>query len=457
ATDALNPVKDKIVAKLSPIADAAGTAMSGVKSSVITKLNELQTWINTSFHPTPTGGGGSGSVINSALNFVGDLGISGISTAATYRAATRGLPLIPSLAGTAMEGITGTALGVVSGLAAPATFGLFDKGGPWGPQYTPEDIAAVQPNVASRPNTDEPFSWKRLANDVDFPDWLAGNVFGPNKAKTDVAVTSANNWVKGAAGNTGSFFSWLGNTASGGVKGTNPVGWLKGAAGNTGSFFNWLGKTGNSGLGGGLGDINSFFSGIGKTGNDALGGFFGQFLPGGKGPQQSWLSQFLPGTSSAAGSGGNKGIMNDIFGKNGALDFSRFIPKFTWPKISFSGIGQWIQSKIPKINWPKISLSGIGQWIQSKIPKLSWPSLNGIGDWVQSKIPKLNWKIPTLNDVKNFVWGKITSLNWKIPTLEDVRNFVGNKINPLNWSLPGAGDILGVIEKHIHDFVWPSG
>ncbi|MCE7700252.1 MAG: hypothetical protein K8E24_015950, partial [Methanobacterium paludis] len=326
-----------------------------------------------------------------------------------------------------------------------------------------------------------------------------------NAQKSGAHLTSVGgqiDWLKGAAGNTGSFFNWLGSTTTKGMEGANPARWLKGAVGNTGSFFNWLGKTSTQRSYGGLGNINSSLGWLGKTATQGLGGtnplgwlkgaagntggFFnwlgntastgsiggwkdfvggftgaekgaGSWLKGAAGNTGDWLKGLLPGASSAAGSGGKQSIWSDITGKNGLLDFSRFIPKFTWPKISFSGIGDWIKSKIPQIKWPNISLSGIGQWIQSKIPKLSWPNLSGIDNWIQSKIPKLNWKIPTLSDVKNFVWGKITSLNWKIPTLDDVKGWVWGKINPLSWSLPSVGEILTAIEHHIHDFVWPSG
>jgi len=147
----------------------------------------------------------------------------------------------------------------------------------------------------------------------------------------------------------------------------------------------------------------------------------------------------LFGTANAAGGSGNKGIMNDIFGKGGML----------------RGTG------LDGLKWPNPSqiLKGIMDKIKGIIPKFNWkiPTLGSIGNWIQDKITLLEWRIPSLGSVGNWVQDKINWVLWHIPSLGDVFNFVKEKITWLVWQIPGAGEILGFIKSIIPAFSWPWG
>ncbi|KAF5028093.1 hypothetical protein DSECCO2_662640 [anaerobic digester metagenome] len=168
--------------------------------------------------------------------------------------------------------------------------------------------------------------------------------------------------------------------------------------------------------------LNSLYKGAGK----GLDWFSKIGLPGmtsiNKG-NSDWLGKtlggLLPGSASAAGKGGKQSISQDIFGKNGLLDFNRGgsgfkIPKFTWPKFS------WPKITLPSFKWPKVSL-----------PKWGWPKFS----WPKVKLP--NWKWPS------FKWPKVSIPHWKWPSF--------------HWSIPSWQSILGVISSRIPAFHWPTG
>jgi hypothetical protein len=146
-------------------------------------------------------------------------------------------------------------------------------------------------------------------------------------------------------------------------------------------------------------------------------GLTGYGLPG----MGGWsLSSLLPGTASAAGSGGNKGMMNDIFGKKGMLDMSRF--KFP----SVSDILGTLKSKIPGLNW--------------KVPSVT-QVIQKIGTFIKN----LNWKIPSVPTIIQKIGEFITNLIWSIPGAGDLIAEVGKFIDWLHWSIPSAGEILQAI------------
>lgn len=158
---------------------------------------------------------------------------------------------------------------------------------------------------------------------------------------------------------------------------------------------------------------------------------------------QNPLDSIFPKGVSAAGGAGGSGIMNDIFGKNGALDFSRF------------GL------KMPDIKWPNAGqiLNKITDTIKSHIPKLNWkiPTIGSIGNWVQDKITSLGWKIPSIGSVGNWVQDKINWAIWQIPSLGSVGQWVVDKITWLVWQIPGAQAIFDYIKSIIPAFHWPWG
>lgn len=207
-------------------------------------------------------------------------------------------------------------------------------------------------------------------------------------------------------------------------------------------------------LSGNLPKAGSWLSNVGIPGMTSLNKGNSSWLGG-------VLGNLLPGTASAAGSGtGKRSISQDIFGKNGVLDFSRFgikIPSFKWPSVG--EIGGWIQSKLPKLNWKLPDIGSIGGWIQSKIPKIGWklPSIGSIGSWIQSKIPKVGWRIPSLGSISSWIQGKIPKIGWHIPSLGSVGSWISSKIPRIGWSIPSWGSILQAIKDKIPKFSWPTG
>ncbi|MCE7700255.1 MAG: hypothetical protein K8E24_015965, partial [Methanobacterium paludis] len=449
-----------------------------------------------SFVPTTTGGS-TGSWILKGLE---SAGIPGVSGAAGYALASKGLPVGTSMAGTAMAGLSEGALSAGGSLLGPAVFGLFDKGGLWGASYTAEDIAKAKQNEASLPNRDTPYSLSRLGNELDLPDWLYSHVFKSNKAKTDSAVTSGNAWVKGAARNTLSTFNWLGKTATQGLTGTNPLGWLKGAGNNISSFFSLgnashqnLGKSAGNWLKGAAGNTLSSFNWLGNTAStgsiggwkNLVGGFTntekgaGSWLKGAAGNTGSWLSGLLPGAASATNGikGKANSISSDIFGKNGLLDFSRFNIKmpdigswFSGLKLpSFSGLSSGIMGTFNGIKSGAVgiwnSMSSTIRGIASKITSPIVSTFNGLksrlsGIWNSIKSTAFSvWNgiksraASIWNGIKNAVWTPVNSARVKVVsiwnTLKNNTSSVFNKIRSIAqtiWNQVGS-KIWGIVQK----------
>jgi len=164
------------------------------------------------------------------------------------------------------------------------------------------------------------------------------------------------------------------------------------------------------------------------------------------------------GTASAAGKGGKPSILQDITGKGGLLDFSRFnIPQLKFP--SLADIKNMIMGKLPKMAFKLPSLNDLKNWITSKIPKFNWkiPSIPQILQLIKTKIAELIWKIPGVSQLLGQTWQKIKDLFWQIPGVGSLLNQTWQKIKELVWQIPSAGEILGKIAEKIGDFVWPMG
>ena len=182
-----------------------------------------------------------------------------------------------------------------------------------------------------------------------------------------------------------------------------------------------------------LDPIVSFFKG--DTHGWGLGG-----LGGSKG-LSGLLGGLLPGTSHAAGGGSSKGIMDDITGKGGFLDFSRFkIPQFKWPS-------------------PSQILNDIINQVKGRIPELKWhvPNVGQILGQTWDRINPLNWRIPGVSQLLGQTWERINPLNWNIPGVGSLLGQTWEKITTLWWQVPGIGDILGLIGSRIGPFIWPMG
>ncbi|KAF5036840.1 hypothetical protein DSECCO2_570960 [anaerobic digester metagenome] len=153
------------------------------------------------------------------------------------------------------------------------------------------------------------------------------------------------------------------------------------------------------------------------------------------------LGGLLPSTSHAAGGGTNKGIMDDITGKGGLLDFSRFkIPQFKWPS-------------------PSQILNDIINQVKGRIPGLKWqvPNVGQILGQTWDRINPLNWRIPGVGQLLGQTWERINPLNWNIPGVGSLLGQTWEKITTLWWQVPGIGDILGLIRDKIGPFIWPMG
>lgn len=196
--------------------------------------------------------------------------------------------------------------------------------------------------------------------------------------------------------------------------------------------------------------LPSSLSGLEKlTGSSNLGGMLKNLSPSSL--LQKGLSSLLPGSASATGKGGKQSISQDIFGKNGLLDFNRGgsgfkIPSFKWP--SLGGLpGQIIngaKQKIGSFKWP--NLGGLpGQiigWTKGKIGSFKWPNLGGLPgqviSWAKGKVGSFHW--PSLGGLPGQVIG-----------------WAKSKIGSFHWSIPSWQSILGVIKSFITPFHWPSG
>lgn len=171
------------------------------------------------------------------------------------------------------------------------------------------------------------------------------------------------------------------------------------------------------------------------------------------------LGNLLPKPASAAGgSGGKPSILQDITGKGGLLDFSRFnIPQLKFP--SLADIKNMIMEKLPKMAFKLPSLNDLKNWITSKIPKFNWkiPSIPQIIQQIKTKIAELIWNIPGVPQLLGQTWQKIKDLFWQIPGVGSLLNQTWQKIKELVWQIPSAGEILGKIAEKIGEFVWPMG
>ncbi len=169
----------------------------------------------------------------------------------------------------------------------------------------------------------------------------------------------------------------------------------------------------------------------------------------------SWsLKDLLPGTSSAAGGGGgNKGFMNDVFGKNGLLDFSRFIPDFKWPNVGqiLNGILDWVRSKVPNLKWPSVGQiwGGISKFIPVKIPKLSWPNISwgSVSAWVQSKIGHLRFPSISWGSISSWVQNHIGWLHFPQISWGSVAAWIQSKIPPFHWPSGPGGFVSGLVNR----------
>jgi len=216
--------------------------------------------------------------------------------------------------------------------------------------------------------------------------------------------------------------------------------------GKLGSGLSWIGG-GISGFGSALKDSPlsgalaplNVIKGLQSNWGDISGGFSGLKIPSLAGARD-WLTGnafktpdflqggglggllggLLPKPASAAGTGGNKSIGNDIFGKNGMLDMSRF--KF--PTVT--DIINMLKSKIPMLNW--------------KIP-----TVQQIIQRIATFIHDLIWKIPSIPNIIQKIGDYITQLLWSIPGAADVLNRVAQFIDWLHWSIPSPGEILDAI------------
>ncbi|WP_321422761.1 hypothetical protein [uncultured Methanobacterium sp.] len=265
---------------------------------------------------------------------------------------------------------------------------------------------------------------------------LMGILGGATMTAGGYGLQSVGNWLKSTPeGQTGLGQFLSGNVAN--IAGLlNPIGApflsLGGsAAGSTNPYK--INNPFNINFGQTLGqDWNRITGMFGSTGSN-IGGQISNF--GGM------LGKLLPGTSSAAGGSSNKGINNDIFGKNGILDFSRFnIPNFKWPS-------------------PSQILNDIIDQVKPRIPGLKWqvPNVGQILGQTWDRINPLNWHIPGVGSLLGQTWDRINPLNWNIPGVGSLLGQTWEKISNLWWQVPGIGDILGLIGSRIGPFVWPMG
>lgn len=265
---------------------------------------------------------------------------------------------------------------------------------------------------------------------------LMGILGGATMTAGGYGLQSVGNWLKSTPeGQTGLGQFLSGNVAN--IAGLlNPIGApflsLGGsAAGSTNPYK--INNPFNINFGQTFGqDWNRVTGMFGSTGSN-IGGQISNF--GGM------LGKLLPGTSSAAGGSSNKGISNDIFGKNGLLDFSRF--------------------KIPNFKWPSANeiLDDIIKTVKPKIPGLKWqvPNVGQILGQTWDRINPLNWKIPNPNQFLGQTWQKINELWWQIPNPGQFLDQTWQKIKELWWDIPTADSILGLILGKIGEFHWPWG
>jgi hypothetical protein len=154
-----------------------------------------------------------------------------------------------------------------------------------------------------------------------------------------------------------------------------------------------------------------------------------------------WLSANLFPTASAAGNGGNQGIMNDIFGKNGVLDFSRFginIPEFKWPNITVDSIIDPIKKIIPDFKWPDITIDSITKFVKDKIGWLKFPNItwDSVSKFVKDKIGWLNFPSISWDSVAGWVKSHVGWLNFPSISWDSVAAWIKEKIPWLKW--PGG-------------------
>lgn len=164
------------------------------------------------------------------------------------------------------------------------------------------------------------------------------------------------------------------------------------------------------------------------------------------------------GTASAADGKEKPSIMQDITGKGGLLDMSRFgikIPDFKWPSVDDITKGFHLP-KLPSFKWPNAGDIMKGFHLP-KIPELKWPNVGSIGGWIRDKLPKVDWKIPDIGSVGGWIQDKIGWLKFPNLSWGSVAGWVQDHIGWLHFPSISWSSVAGWIQSKIPSFPWPSG